>query len=170
MAWARLQMTKTGDSRATDEDLRLTVVHLVVALVTKLQWTKISVSFDANESSSSYFKGPLVSELHLRSAQNHWVLALSLTVMLSCEITWQNQACVAWKSCSHSRLWHPLLQWCSAPELKARWWWTRRGRRSEVLTRWRQREGISLMKGTEALWESEIAPSDPRPTAGRWAH
>lgn len=71
MAWARLQMTKTGDSRATDEDLRLTVVHLVVALVTKLQWTKISVSFDANESSSSYFKGPLVSELHLRSAQNH---------------------------------------------------------------------------------------------------
>ncbi len=36
---------RTGHSRATDEDLRLTIIHLVVALVTKLQDTKITVSF-----------------------------------------------------------------------------------------------------------------------------
>lgn len=42
------------------------------------------------------------------------------------------------KTYSRSHPWHPLLQWCSAPELKARWWWTRRGRRSEVSTKHRE--------------------------------
>lgn len=39
---------------------------------------------------------------------------------------------------SRSHLWHPLPQWCSAPELKAQWWWTKTARRSEVLTGQRQ--------------------------------
>lgn len=59
-------MHETGDSRATDEDLRLTVVHLVVALVTKLQETKINVSFSGTELSSLYLRCQL-----LLSARNN---------------------------------------------------------------------------------------------------
>lgn len=42
----------------------------------------------------------------------------------------------------HSHLWHPSLPWCSALELKARLWWTRRGRRSEVLTKTQRRTSV----------------------------
>lgn len=47
-----------GDSRASDEDLRLTVVHLVVAFVAKLQEAKIAVSVLGTKLSIS--KRPLV--------------------------------------------------------------------------------------------------------------
>lgn len=49
----------TGNSQATDEDLRLPIVHLVVTFVTKLPDTKIIVSFSRTESSVSCWRTSL---------------------------------------------------------------------------------------------------------------
>lgn len=68
------------------------------------------------------------------------------------------------KTYSRSHPWHPLLQWCSAPELKARWWWTRRGRRSEVSTKFRETKlimQITFNKEHKAVEDTEIATSNP---------
>lgn len=68
------------------------------------------------------------------------------------------------KTYSRSHPWHPLLQWCSAPELKARWWWTRRGRRSEVSTKHRETKLIMQItfkmehKGSVRYRDSYVEP------------